>query len=254
MSRVGFIGTGHIAAPMARALARDGHEVIVSERNSDTARGLSEAGLGIRVGLNQQVADESDIVFLCLRPDVWQSVVQDLSWDARHRIISVMAGVTLSDLRETSAPAATVCSTIPYGFIEFGGCPLPVAGDPGAVQQLFGGTNAVIPLSDEADLSAYFAASSLVSGVLGLLGSAAGWLGETTGERAAAEVYTSGLAGGFLWHGDFAQQGRLDAEKRALATPGTLNRQMVEGLEGAGAFDGLPALLSRIRASMETAQ
>lgn len=35
--RIGFLGTGHIAAPMARALARDGHTVTVSERNAETA-------------------------------------------------------------------------------------------------------------------------------------------------------------------------------------------------------------------------
>ena len=64
---VGFIGTGHIAAPMARNLARKGHKVVVSERNSEVSDALIAARLGITKGGNQAVIDASDVVFLCLR-------------------------------------------------------------------------------------------------------------------------------------------------------------------------------------------
>ena len=65
---VGFLGTGHIAAPMARLVARAGHRVTVSQRNHETARALAKSGLGIGVADNQGVLDSSDIIFICLRP------------------------------------------------------------------------------------------------------------------------------------------------------------------------------------------
>ena len=40
------------------------------------------------------------------------------------------------------------------------------------------------------------------------------------------------------------------AAKWALATPGTLNLQMVEGVRAAGCNDALPGILGRISASM----
>ena len=70
MSAVGFIGTGHIAAPMARALARDGHQVFVSDRNAEIAAALVAGDPQIRAMANQAVLDRAEIVFLCLRPHV----------------------------------------------------------------------------------------------------------------------------------------------------------------------------------------
>jgi len=252
MTRIGFIGTGHIAAPMARCLARAGHRVTVSERNSDTAATLVSAGLGITIAPNQSVLDTSDVVFLCLRPQVWRDIVPDLTWRADHAIVSVMAGVSLGNLAAVCAPVTNISVTIPYGFIENGGCPLPVAGDPTVLRNLFGAANPILPQGDESTLVDYFAASSLASGVLQMLEESSKWLAQRTGDSDAAEVYVANLISGVLRELPKDRAGGLEAERRALATPGTLNLQMFEGLRRDGAFDGLPDLLDRIAESMRT--
>ena len=250
-SRVGFIGTGHIAAPMARVLARGGHQVSVSERNADVAAGLVAEELGIGAMPNQDVIDTSDIVFLCLRPSIWAEAVAGLRWRADQHIVSVMSGVPLRDIAQVCAPVIHLSATIPYGFIEMGGCPLPVAGDPSAVEMLFGDANPVLPQADEAALIHHFAASALASGVLEMLDVASGWLADQTHDADKAEIYVSSLIAGVLQHMDKSRAGQLAEERDALATPGTLNLQMVKGLAADSAFDGLPALLSRISASMK---
>ncbi|MCG6904413.1 MAG: NAD(P)-binding domain-containing protein [Rhodobacter sp.] len=251
MSRVGFIGAGHIAAPMARALARKGHDVTVSERNAGVAASLAGAGLGIRVAPNQGVVDGADIVFLCLRPAIWADAVAGLDWRAEQQIVSVMAGVPLAEIADSCAPVATLSATIPYGFVEKGGCPLPVAGDPGAVQALFGADNLVLPQDDESALQHHFAASAVVSGVLDFLDTAAIWLAGKTANADAAEVYVANLVSGVLQHMDKSRAGSLAGERSSLATPNTLNLQMVTGLAEAGAFDRLPDILDRVSASMD---
>ena len=252
MTRIGIIGTGHIAAPLARCLARAGHRVTVSERNHQTAAALVSAGLGITAAPNQTVLDSSDIVFLCLRPSVWQAVVKDLVWRPDHCIVSVMAGVSLGDLSRLCAPVTNISITIPYGFIENGGCPLPVAGDASVLTDLFGADNPILPQKDEAALIDYFAASSLASGVLHMLEESSAWLADKTGDADAAEIYVANLISGVLRELPKDRAGGLEAERRALATPGTLNLQMFEGLRADGAFDGLPNLLDRIGQSMRT--
>ncbi len=252
MTRIGFIGTGHIAAPMARCLARAGHTVTVSERNRDTATTLVKTGLGIEALSNQEVLESSDIVFLCLRPPVWQDIVKDLIWRADHCVVSVMAGVSLGDLSRVCAPASNFSITIPYGFIENGGCPLPVAGDPSVLAALFGADNPILPQNDEAALVDYFAASALASGVLHMLEESSAWLAQRTGDADAAEIYVANLISGVLRELPKDRAGGLEAERRALATPGTLNLQMFEGLRRDGAFDRLPALLDRIGQTMRT--
>lgn len=254
MTRIGFIGTGHIAAPMARTLARAGHQVTVSERNQQTSAALVASGLGIEVATNQEVLDRSDVVFLCLRPPIWKEIVKDLTWRAEQSVVSVMAGVAIADLRAVCDPVRNFSITIPYGFIETGGCPLPVAGDPTVLTRLFGAENPILPQKDEAALVDYFAASSLASGVLHMLDTSSAWLAKQTGDADAAEVYVSHLIAGLLRELPKDRAGGLTAERHALATPGTLNLQMFEGLQAYGAFDGLPDVLEQIAAGMRAKQ
>jgi pyrroline-5-carboxylate reductase len=251
MNRVGFIGTGHIAAPMARALARKGHAVTVSERGADTAATLVAADLGITAAPNQAVIDASEIVFICLRPAVWADALHGLTWRADQQIVSVMAGVPLAEIARTCAPVTDVSVTIPIGFIEFGGCPLPVAGDPAALEILFADDNPILPQSCEAALNDHFAASALLSGALAFMEAGAAWLAAQTGDRDQAEIYVSNLVSGFLRDVPKARAGDMAAAKWALASPGTLNLQMVEGLQDAQSFRALPDILSNISASME---
>ena len=251
MSRVGFLGTGHIAAPMARALARKGHDVTVSRRSEAVSSALSESGLGITVAENAEVVANSDIVLLCLRPAVWADIVRDQPFRANHRILSVMAGVPMAEIAAVCAPASDISVTIPYGFIEHGGCPLPVAGDPTVVQALFGEENPVLPQADEEALNHHFAASTIVAAALGLLETGTNWLAGQTGHPEAAEIYVSNLVTGVLNGLSRDRSGELHEEMMALATPNTLNLQMVEGLAEKGSFDGLPAILTSISDSMD---
>lgn len=251
MSRVGFLGTGHIAAPMARALARKGHTVTVSERNAETAAALVAAGLGITSAPNQAVIDASDVVFVCLRPAVWAEALHGLSWRADQQIVSVMAGVSLVEIAALCAPVTDLSVTIPIGFVEFGGCPLPVAGNPSALMDLFGDDNPILPQTSEAALTDHFAASTLLSGVLAFMETGAGWLAAQTGDAKQAEIYVSNLVAGFLRDVPKTKAGDMAAAKWALASPGTLNLQMVEGLQNAQSHAALPDILSKISASME---
>lgn len=252
--RVGFIGTGHIAAPMARNLARKGHKITVSDRNAQVADGLASSGLGIAIGDNQAVIDASDVVFLCLRPHVWADAVIGLQWRAEQSIVSVMSGVQLAEISKACAPVTDLSVTIPIGFVENGGCPLPVAGNPEVLTQLFGDDNPILPQSGEDMLNHHFAASALLSGVLEFMETSAGWLAEQTGDMDSAEIYVSNLVAGFLRDMDKSVSGDMASAKWALATPGTLNLQMVEGVREAGSFDTLPALLSKISNSMEPSE
>ncbi|WP_176219073.1 NAD(P)-binding domain-containing protein [Planktotalea arctica] len=79
MSCIGFLGAGHIAAPMMRFLAGKGHDVLVSKCGAVVASELA-ASVGAKVMGNQQVVDRAEIVFLCLRPAVWQEVVSGLNF------------------------------------------------------------------------------------------------------------------------------------------------------------------------------
>ena len=249
--KIGFLGTGHIAAPMARFVARKGHDVWVSERNAETAAALAALDLSIKVADNQSVVDASDIVVLCLRPAVWQPITQTLTFRSDQKIVSVMAGVAFDDIAQAVAPASDISSTIPFGFLETGGCPLPVAGDPATIRSLFAPENFILPQSEEKMLQYHFAASSLPSGILEMLEVTTKWLAEKTGDADQAEIYVGNLISGVLNNLNISNAGVLADERNALASPKTLNLQMVEGLRERGAFARHHELLDQISDSME---
>lgn len=249
MVRAGFIGTGHIAAPMARAIARRGHSVLVCERNRSVSAALAAEFDSIRVASNQGVIEGSDVVFLALRPPLAEQVLGPLAFRAGQRVISVMAGVTLGTLRQLCAPATELAITIPLGFLEQGGCPLAVCPGSDDLRLLFGDTNPVIDVASEAALNHHFAICAMIPGMLSLLETGAEWLGTATGDREGAEHYTAQLMRGFLAAHE-PRPGGLAEARAALATEGTISLQMVDGLRLGGAPDALRATLDAIAARL----
>ncbi|MEL7116352.1 MAG: NAD(P)-binding domain-containing protein [Pseudomonadota bacterium] len=244
MSKVGFIGTGHIAAPVARFLHRKGHEVTVTTRSAHVSSALAR-DYGIAVADGPGVLDTSDIICLCVRPQHAEEVLAGLPWRADHRIISVMAGVSRRDLERLCAPASTFVQTIPLGFLEQGGCPLAAFGDDGLLAELFAPDNPVVPVASEDALNAHFAICAMVPGLLDLMATGADWLAGESGDTANAEFYTAQLVAGFLATLP-RETGALAKERDALATAGTLSLQMTDGLKAGGAHDALAQTLDAI--------
>jgi len=232
MSVVGFIGTGHIAAPMARSLAARGHEVVVSERNAQVAAQLAKDG-AIRILPNQGVLDACETAFLCLRPQIAPEILEELQFRSDHKIVSVMAGVSHAQLEHICTPAVNFTQTIPLGFLETGGCPLPAYPSANVLAALFEPDNPVIPVASEQALNLHFAICALVPGMLEILSTGADWLGEATGDPKNAALYIQQLVTGFLSSLPDGRPGLLGEERDALATEGTLSLQMVDALRSA---------------------
>jgi len=244
MSRIGFIGTGHIAAPMVRFLATKGHDITVTNRSAGIAAQLVR-DCGVETGDAQDVTDCCDIVFLCLRPHQAAAGLAPLTFRADQKIISVMAGVDLATLQDLCAPAHDFTQTIPLGFLEKGGCPLATFGNAKLLASLFAPENPVVSVADEAALNAHFAVCALVPGLLDLMSTGATWLAGQTGDP-QAEFFTSQLVSGFLAAMAKDLPGQLAVERDALAIDGTLSLQMTQALRLGGAHDALIGALTAI--------
>ncbi|WP_299944078.1 NAD(P)-binding domain-containing protein [uncultured Ruegeria sp.] len=251
MKRIGLIGTGHIAAPIVRLLASKGRDIYVTERNAQVSSAL-QAELGISVAPPQDVIDVSDIVFLCLRPQVAADILTPLTFRADQQIVSVMAAVPQSQLLTLCAPVSDFVQTIPLGFLQTGGCPLAAYGNDRLLTELFEPENPVVKVADEAALNAHFAICAMVPGFLDLMATGAEWLADQTGDKDKAEFYITQLMSGFLATMHKGQAGQLAAERDALATDGTLSLQMTDTLQSEGAHDALRAALTAIGKRLET--
>lgn len=248
MARIGFLGTGEIAAAMVRGLAGQGHEITVSTRSSAISAALAAEFPDVTVAENDAVIARSDVVVVCLLAAVARDVLQGLPWRADQAVISVMVDVPLADLADLCAPAKDIALTIPMPFIAKGGCPLPVYPPSAALTEIFGPTNVIIEVASEQALNAHFAASALSAPILRLLAEGTEWLAAETGDAAGAEAYVTALFAGYM-HPDGSGRhlaGLLDS----LATPGGLNATLRARLEDLGAPEALRDGMDGLRARL----
>lgn len=231
MARVGFIGTGEIAALMVQGLAGQGHEIVVSDRNAQVAARLAATFPGLRVAPNAQVVAEVDVVILCLLARVADSALAGLPWRAGQAVISVMVDMGLARLQRLCAPATDIAITIPLPPISTGGCPLPVYPASPALDALYGAKNRVFTVRDEVALNAHFGATALCSPFLEQVLTTAAWLAESTGDPEQSQAYVRDVLRGYL--PAQGEAGHLGAALQSLSTEGGLNATLRAAMKGA---------------------
>lgn len=124
--KIGFIGFGNMAYAMAQGAIRHGGvapgDILVSAR--DQARLAERAGsLGVSAGAdNLQVARESDILFLAVKPHLMPGIIEEIKGELKSDAIvaSVAAGVTLSEMEVHFGRAVKLMRTLPNTPVSVG--------------------------------------------------------------------------------------------------------------------------------------
>jgi len=106
-SKLGFLGAGNMATAMAKGFVAAGlneHQVMASARTESTLNKFKKAvGDGIFVSTNNlKIAEESDILFLCVKPQYLMEVLREVASGVNLKdnviIVSVVAGISLTAL------------------------------------------------------------------------------------------------------------------------------------------------------------
>ena len=98
--QLGFIGTGNMGGALAQAAAKSGAGMLLSNRTADKAVRLA-AELGCAAGTNLEVAEGCKYIFLGVKPQMIDGVVQSLAAPiaaSESIIVSMLAGVQLERL------------------------------------------------------------------------------------------------------------------------------------------------------------
>lgn len=251
---IGFLGTGRIAEPMIRSLARrfPGSRIIVSERSQHIAEKIAEFD-NVSIASNQAILDRCETIFVCLLASVAREALPNLKFRETQGVITVMADISLSEVSGLIAPAHGPCVTIPLPFIEQGGCPLPVFPACPVLEKLYGDENEIITLDSEDAIAPHFAATAILSTTMKQLDVVANWLGNQSGDAQKSERYVVNLVSGYL--GAMPKDGR-ERFKQAmedLSTEGGLNNQLRQRITESGYYDelkaGLDGLLKRLNST-----
>ncbi|MCL2235878.1 MAG: pyrroline-5-carboxylate reductase [Defluviitaleaceae bacterium] len=134
--KLGFIGAGNMASAIIGGVISSGKflgvDVLVSDFMEEKVAQLS-AEYGVRSANNIEVADGANVIFLCVKPNVYDDVINEIRHvvTANKIIVAIAAGKTLKYLGEA-----------------FGGVPKIVRAMPNTPSLVGQGMTAVCPAPD----------------------------------------------------------------------------------------------------------
>lgn len=237
MTRIGFLGVGHLAEEIITGLLRSGlaaGEMILSPRGHGPQL-AKHHGITLAPD-NAALVAAVDIVLLATRPSDAVAAISGLGWRHGQILVSTCAGVPLAVLQASVGPAE-VMRIMPLTAASIGASPTTVFPDLPAVRPLLARLGSVIPLAHEAEFETATVSAAIYGWAQKLIGLGLGWsvahgMAPETARQLAAET--------------FVAAGRMIAERpepveallHSLATPGGITECGLKVLEARGAEAG----------------
>lgn len=116
--KLGFIGVGNMGEALVKGLVSSGaarpEEVFVSARRPERVAELVKL-YGVRGGTNAEVARQSDVVVLAVKPQILDQVLRGVSADLSREklVVSVAAGVPIAAIERRLHPPMRIVRTMP---------------------------------------------------------------------------------------------------------------------------------------------
>lgn len=233
--RLGFIGTGAISAAVIHGISKawgDGNAIVVSPRSAEVSEDLAQRYRWVRrAESNQQVVDESDILFLGVMPQQAADVLRSLKLREGQIVASFVAGLDVATLHDLTGPGVEVCRITPLPPIAQLEGPVMLYPGLGQVRQLIAPLGVLIEPDSDAAMAALSTASGLMSSYFRLSQEAVGWLEERDLPRAQARDYVMAMFAALSKTALRHDPAALEALPGAHETPGGINEACREFLE-----------------------
>ena len=254
--RLGFVGTGAITSAIVKGLAGSSladWPVFVSPRGRAIATELAAAMPSVHVAAdNQDVVDQSDMVFLAIRPQIAPEVISRLAFRNGQYVVSLVAGLSIPALKSLISANVEITRSIPLPSVETRACATPILPPNSAVAAVFDALGSTIGVSSAVEFDGYVAGSAMMATYFRIVDTMVKWM-EASGLNATdADAYARGLFGNL---GDVLRARpdlTLDELRAGHTTIGGLNEMVHDHFEAAGGAKalaaGLDAVLARVRA------
>jgi pyrroline-5-carboxylate reductase len=244
----GVLGVGAIGAAIVTGLCEnvdDPPAVLLSPRNAGIAAGLAQRFATVDVAAdNQAVVDGAEVVIVCVRPQVAQTMLAELRFPADSVVISAMAGVPVKVLQGLVAPATDIARVIPLPSVARREGITPVHPPNAAATALFDRLGETVELADVNAFEALSASTATIAAHFAYLNAIAAWLEQQQIPAPAATRYVASMFAGLA---EPTRSGeRFEQLAREHATSGGINEQFRNWLEQGGMFENVSVGLQRV--------
>ena len=149
--RYGFIGCGNMGGAVARAVCRGvGPEnVVLANRTPAKAEALAEA-LGCRAATNDVVAQDCDVIFLGVKPQMMADMLAGIApilakRSGRFVLVTMAAGLSMARVREMAGGAYPIIRIMPNTPVSLGAGMIQYCADGVSDDQMFAFLGAMAP-------------------------------------------------------------------------------------------------------------
>ena len=167
MERIGIIGVGEIGRAIVNGLCdgvEEPPEVYLSPRGSRTSAELSQRYPNVRVCTdNQDVVNRSEVVIIAVRPQDHSDALAGLRVSSDSIIVSVMAGIGISELRQTLGTGAPLVRAIPLPAVRERRSITVTCPSHPVVDALFDGLGGALPVTGEAAFNVFSALTATLT-------------------------------------------------------------------------------------------
>ncbi|MCC9620974.1 NAD(P)-binding domain-containing protein [Thalassospira sp. MA62] len=230
--KLGFIGTGAISDAVIRGLMTTDYpvdEIIVSRRSDAVSAKLASdfAKVSIKDD-NQAIIDHADMIFLAVLPQITKDVLTGLAVPSDKQIVSLIATVTIDNLKTWLDTDARIDRAIPLPSVEHHACVTaiyPGATDAAGLFEKLGG--AVVTDSIDA-FDGYAVGSALMATYFTVLESAAQWMVKNGSDYDDTRRYLTALFSGLAGNTEKSAPKSFADLVDGHATPGGLNEQVAK--------------------------
>ncbi|WP_171236242.1 pyrroline-5-carboxylate reductase [Ruegeria sp. HKCCA6837] len=252
--RLGFIGTGVITeAVVSGLLATDLEiaEVHVTKRNPQVSARLAATSDLVQIcDSAQSVVDNSDLVFLAVRPQDAQAVLRPLTFSEGQHVCSLIATLTHDALQDWIGAPVRLFRAIPLPAVaQHRGVTVLFPHDP-IGEALFNPLGTVVSAQTVEEFDAFAAASALMGTYFGILDIASAWMQSNGIKQVDSQRYLNGVFAALAQTAMKDCEKSYDAQRIEHSTPAGLNAQLFQVFVEAGGTEavktGLDSVMQRL--------
>ncbi len=237
--KIGIIGVGKISSAITEAICTSeivDYEIHLSPRNKEKSLELSEKFDEVhRQKSNQAVVDESDLVFIALRPGVYKSALSELKFTKDQSIVSLIPFLGITELKELVSPAENLSRAIPLPTIVNHVCPVPIFNPSEKVLELFNILAQPLIVNTEKELHTIWTLTCLISPYYDLMSTLSEWSVNNSVDKSLADKYVADMFNSLAFAASNSNNPDFDSLSNHAATPGGLNEKAAAEISDGGA-------------------
>ncbi|PRH87817.1 F420-dependent NADP oxidoreductase [Labrys okinawensis] len=246
--KLGFIGTGALTSAIVtglKSVADNDVAVVLSPRNEAVAADLASRFADVRVAAdNQAVLDACDTIMLAVRPQIAHDVLAGLQFRPAHRIISLIATLSLEEIAALVSPAERVTKALPM-VAQRQGPTIIYPPDPDVVA-FFARFGKAFAVKDVTEFDALSVATATFATYFKYLDTLHGWLQGHGVSDPTARSYVSALFKALAQAPEAAPDTDFMHLAQEYATRGGINEQVLRELTDRKLFEAFAESLDGV--------